>query len=237
MQRNTLKTNERWLRAQKEEREQRAPGVRRLSRAEKAELVMRYQAAHLEDLPDKASVCLDNLKGMRVLEIGGVLYVDRVLAGVQTKLKIALDPVIELWEKASEDCEYIRGTGEYVPLTRDSVDLCWCLNTIDHTAYPLAVLQEIRRVLGSHGHLVISCNVFPIWARPLFPLFNKFDAPHPHHFTESSFIKLILSSGFNIEASFSPQKTKGRNWKTLLGKVFGVRVVEFRCTANTRIDL
>jgi len=174
------------------------------------------------------------LREMCILEIGGYNFADIDLLEVKTRHKMVLDPLP--WEIISDDCEYIKGVGEFIPLKSNSVHICWTTNTIDHCADPPLVLQEIRRVLADSGHLVISCNVFASWTYPLFPIFNRIDSPHPWHFTRTSFLELIRNGGFDCEVVFPPRKPTVRgqrkltsNFKVLLGRIMGLMYIHLRC--------
>lgn len=192
----------------------------------------RLQANDLKMVENLASVSAEELKQMRILEIGGLRCVTGALFTIKTKMKIAMDPLVDLWYRyavVDDTCDYIGGVGEYIPLKRNSVDLCWCANVIDHTSSPPSVLREIRRVLSDNGILVISCNVYGNWTRPLFPIFNRLDGGHPHHFTEASFRRL-LTREFDIHGRFAVKWGKIYSLKVLLGAICGGRSVTFRCT-------
>ena len=190
------------------------------------------QANDLRMVENLASFSAEELRQMRILEIGGVRCVSQALFAIKTRLKIALDPLADLWHRyavTDDTCDYVCGIGENIPLQRNRVDLCWCANVIDHTLSPLRVLQEIRRVLSDDGVLVISCNVFGNWVRPLFPILNRLDSGHPHHFIEATFRQLVAKE-FNIQARFASGWGRIYSLKVLLGVICGGREVIFRCS-------
>lgn len=173
------------------------------------------------------------LRGMCVLEIGGTLFADYYLGGSETVRRLVLDPLP--YPTLDDECTFISGVGEHIPLRSASVQICWTTNTIDHCRDPLSALEEIRRVLTSTGCLYITCNVFASWTRPLFPVFNYLDGPHPHHYTRSSFLGLLHEAGFTCEVEFEPWVPPIRGWahvlstvKVLLGRIAGLRQVRLR---------
>lgn len=197
------------------------------------------QVNDLKKVENLASVSAEELKQMRILEIGGLRCVTGALFTIKTRVKIAMDPLIDLWHRydvVDDTCDYICGVGEGIPLKPNSVDLCWCANVIDHVSLPLNVLREIRRVLSNDGKLVISCNVYSRWARPLFPIFDRLDGGHPHHFTAASFRQLLMKE-FDIQAIFPTERGEIRKWKELLGVIFGLRSATFQCIPRSQVNL
>jgi SAM-dependent methyltransferase len=182
----------------------------------------------------RAGVRPADLSGRCVMEIGGSLFADQLLFQTKSRYKLILDPLA--YPRISDDCEFVRGVAEHIPQRSSTLHFCWMTNTIDHCADPLSALQEIRRVLTEDGRLYITCNTFASWTRPLFPAFDYLDGPHPHHFTRSSFLDLLLKAGFAVEVEIPPWTPPLRGWnrafgtiKVLLGRVFGLRQTQFRC--------
>ena len=176
-----------------------------------------------------------DLQRMCILEIGGRQFADLDLHGIETRHKLVLDPIP--WPALSGDCQYIQAVGEFIPLKANCIHVCWTTNTIDHCADPPQVLQEIRRVLADSGRLVISCNVFAPWTRPLFPVFDRLDGPHPWHFTRSTFLAMIKRAGLSCHREFPLRKPPIRGWrrrtsvlKVLLGRMAGLSQIRLRCT-------
>lgn len=175
------------------------------------------------------------LSGKCVMEIGGLLLADRLLLRTRSRHKLILDPLVI--PRISDDCEFVRGVAEHIPQKSQTLHLCWMANTIDHCADPRAALREVRRVLKESGLLYITCNTFASWARPLFPAFDRLDGPHPHHFTRSSFLRLLVEAGFVVEGEIRPRTPPLRGWnrplgivKVLLGRVFGLKQTQVRCS-------
>lgn len=201
----------------------------------------------LEKLCDGTSLSEEELKNLRILEIGGSA-IEATLNGADVPLKVVLDPLFSfgrIFNQQSRCCHHVRGIGEFLPLSDRSIDLCWITNVIDHTADPIAVLTEIRRILDDPGRLIISCNVFPSWTKPLFPLFNYFDRPHPHHLTLGEF-RTLVEREFIIQEErmariLSPSSLRWdarlsllRNLKRKIAGVIRVKYIYFRCIARKR---
>lgn len=183
---------------------------------------------------ERAGTKRADLSGKCVMEIGGSLFADQLLLQTASAYKVILDP--QTIPRISDDCEFVRAVAEHIPQRSSTLRLCWMTNTIDHCADPLAALREVKRVLSRDGRLYITCNTFASWASPLFPAFNRLDGPHPHHFTRSSFLGLLEKAGFVVEAEISPWTPQLRGWgralgtvKVLLGRVFGLKQLNFRC--------
>lgn len=188
--------------------------------------VRELSAAMQEDLVKKSGIPLIDFQKMRVLEIGGISIVDEALFEVKTRQKVSLDPM--LLRKVSNDCERIQAIGEFIPLKSDSIDICFNRNTIDHVCDPLRVLKETLRILTKDGILILGCNVLNSWMRPLFPLMDKLEAPHPHHFTGPSLVRLTRKTGFECEVS-DTEKLPLMSCKALLGVICGVKRVTIKC--------
>lgn len=84
-----------------------------------------------------------------------------ILADIDCKYKIALDPLIDGYKEKFKMVDYdyyITGTGENIPLEDNSVDLVVCTNALDHTENPEKTIKEITRILKPSGYLaVIFC--------------------------------------------------------------------------------
>lgn len=221
--------NNRWIKAQ--EAELQAWKIN----SQPQELTDRVRRQNLEHICKYTSLPEEELKHMRILEVGGRV-VESAFDSVSIPPKLVLDPLLpfaRLVGQQDKSCHRVRGVGEYLPLPDKSMDLCWCANTIDHTFSPIAVLREIWRILDDRGILVISCNVFPTWTRPLFPIFNILDTPHPHHFTVAGF-RTLLKRQFEIQREFEAKRVHrlslARDLKKNIAQVIGVRYVYFHCT-------
>jgi SAM-dependent methyltransferase len=203
--------------------------------------------ATLEQLCNDTSLSAEELKHLRILEIGGPVL-EAAFDDADIPLKVVLDPLFpfgQTFVRQSRCCFHVRGVGEFLPLSYRSIDLCYITNVIDHTADPVVVLTEIRRVLDESGVLIISSNVFPSWIKPLFPLFNYFDRPHPHHFTVRG-LRTLLEREFIIQDErvariLSPSTLRwdtrlslAHNLKRKIAGIIKLKYIFFRCTVRKR---
>ena len=198
------------------------------------------------DIRDKAIATLekysgfqkDLLKPMRILEIGGTIVEAAFFDDDNSSLKIIIDssfPFYTFTADKQPTCKRIKAMAEQNPLPNGSIDLCYCANVIDHTLSPEKVIQEIVRVLDKKGTLVISCDTFPGWTKPLFPIFELLDKPHPHHFTRSGFMCLITTNGLTIKHHWISSLVEPGNRKTLktiLGTIINVKYEYYRCNID-----
>lgn len=178
-------------------------------------------------LVERWRIPLINPDEMCILEIAGSRFPDEVFIDVKMRHKIVLEPIVK--RLISHDCELLQAMAEYIPLKSDIIDLCSITNTIDHTADPLSVLHEIHRVLTKDGILFISCNVFNSWLRPAFPILDRLEAPHPYHFTSSSFVRMLVTAGFEYEV-IAVDKVTPSTCKAKVGRLCGVGVITLRAT-------
>lgn len=226
----------RWVRAQKKEKEFVMRHGRWQVITKGNELSEENRQILLKQLLNVTRSTVDYLKSNTLLEIGGIYYANIAAETIPGIKAIALDPLIDFhldgYQDNSDRCRYICCMAEKMQINDSSIDICICRNAIDHMQSPDIALQEIKRVLKKNGKLHISCNVFHGWSRPLFPLFDLFDFPHPHHYTKSSFLNLLTKNKYQIDFSFPETKTNVRSFKANIGKIFGFRNLAFYCSIN-----
>ena len=222
--------NSRWERAQKAEWE---AWDRSHIEANSDEIRQR----NIDYLCQRTKLDESELKKLRILEIGGRV-VEHSFSDPDIPDKYVLDPLFP-WDSSSGEntvampCIHrIKGMAENIMLPDNSIDLCFCANTIDHTSSPQIVLKEIRRVLINNGLLVISCNLFPSYVKPLIPLFNILDTPHPHHFTLGMFRNLLTNGKFiinNQEGSYITKSSSSNKLKSNMAALFRIKYTFFTC--------
>jgi SAM-dependent methyltransferase len=230
----------RWRKAQKAE-----AAWKKHSRSNR--LTPEARRISLQQLCAQTSLSEEELKRLRILEIGG-LVIESAFNDTDIPPKVVLDPLFpsgRIFDQQSRCCHRVRSVGEFLPLSDRSIDLCYISNVIDHTADPVAVLTEIRRVLDESGVLIISCNIFPSWTRPFFPSFNYFDRPHPHHFTIKGF-RTLLEREFTIQEErvarilgtsslrWDARLSLAHNLKRKMAGVVKVKYIYFRCIVGKR---
>jgi len=141
-----------------------------------------------------------------VLEVGCGAY--GIISGLRyVRTKVGIDPLmltyIDYFD-VDDDCIYISGVAEHIPVRDGSIDICFCNNVLDHCSKPSQVIDQLYGKLRSGGLLVIGVYCFnPIWAI-IYSLAAKLkiwsDVYHPHLYTQKSLDKLLRSAGFTIEA-------------------------------------
>ena len=184
----------------------------------------------LEFMCQCTSLTEDKLNNSRIVEIGGG-QLALTFSNLNDTSKIILDPVLIFNEATNVNYNKVRGIGEHLPFPDNIIDICWCMNTIDHVISPPQMLAEIQRVLHSQGMLIISCHVFPGYLKILFPLFDRFDKPHPYHFTEAS-LHDLLAQYFKVERLFELERHRfafHQGFKDNIAGMARMRRVFFRC--------
>jgi SAM-dependent methyltransferase len=114
------------------------------------------------------------------------------------KARIGIDPLAERFMQlgiASHDMLYLDAPGENVPLPSGYVDVVFSINALDHVEDPVAVMNEIDRILRPGGHFIGSIG---FKEEPTFT--------EPHVLTRQ-FIETHLFQGWSQE--FSKIRPKG----------------------------
>lgn len=132
---------------------------------------------------------LDNFRGLNVLEIGcgatGVIYY-LPPGGRRTGVDPSA-PAVARWNRTDGagrlPVELIDGEAETLPFAASSFDAAFCINCLDHTSNPAAIVSEVHRVLRPGGMLVLHYDIdSPL--RKLHKLLRPHVALlHPHSLT------------------------------------------------------
>jgi SAM-dependent methyltransferase len=223
-----LQINKRWRKAQK------AEARAWEKQTETSYLTEHVQNENIERMCRYTSFSAKELENMKILEIGGPV-VERAFDNPMLPVKIILDPLLPFKRFIGHNdkcCIRVRAMGEYLPIADNSIDLCWCANTIDHTMLPNVVFSETRRILNHNGTYVVSSHLFPNWMKPFFPILHIIDSPHPHHFTYGYF-QLLLKQNFTIcnvfEVEWPRVRFTLRSLKSNIAKFGGVKELYFIC--------
>ena len=125
------------------------------------------------------------------LDIGCGAFGGMSLA-VNAKKWILLDPLMNEYRKmykSNKPHRYINAFGESMPLDKDSVDVVFSTNTLDHTDRPVLCLKEIYRIMkpGGYFYLWTSCRTK-----------EHLDVKHPHMFKLKTLSKWLKDIGFEI---------------------------------------
>ena len=79
------------------------------------------------------------------------------------RLAIGIEPLADRFRAEGllleSDALYLATGAESLPLVSDSVDVVLTRNSLDHVASPVAVMDEIARVLRPGGTLILSVDV------------------------------------------------------------------------------
>lgn len=121
--------------------------------------------------------------------------------------RVGIDPAaeaVERWNgpvnKGRHAIELVAGGGENIGFDDAYFDSVFCINCLDHTTNPTAVVHEIHRILKPRGRFVLQFDIdSPL--RKLHKLVRPVAAlMHPHSFDYEWVDRFILSSGlFRIE--------------------------------------
>ncbi len=101
---------------------------------------------------------------------------------------------------------YVVGCGEEIPFRSESMDLIICCNAIDHSSSPVAILQEIFRVLKPDGIFYFDVDTFSALGLVKWHLWTKraheneiLVKGHPHRMRESDLVAKLRSCGFVLQ--------------------------------------
>ena len=138
--------------------------------------------------------------GKSVLEVGcgptGVIFeLDN------TKFRVGLEPMEldDIISGTTKRSIVRKGIGENMPFEDGSFDIAISFNALDHSSDPVKVVQEIRRVLKQDGELLLWVYILRKKYVSLRGLLNRFDKPHPHHFTRDDLIRRVLDDYIEMQ--------------------------------------
>jgi ubiquinone/menaquinone biosynthesis C-methylase UbiE len=110
-------------------------------------------------------------------------------------------------KRSLPEIEFVRASGESLPIRDGSLDAVVAFEVIEHLANPTMMLDECRRLLRKGGILQIStpnpAHLGNVWQNRLFgrPMPSKVDITNPYHVREFSYREmrtLLASKGFRI---------------------------------------
>ena len=133
----------------------------------------------------------------KVLDVGGA-YGHYASLFCSASERIVVDPLYEKYGIRLNGIVGIASQGECLPFASDSFDFIILRNIIDHMLKPKILLEEIYRVLKPEGNVCFMVNTFVPAIKPLFPILNIIDKPHPLHFTVHDARKLLTETRFHI---------------------------------------
>ena len=150
---------------------------------------------------DKAIAAAALRPGERVLDVGAKW------GGLASRLQVdvaytGLDLSEENVRKAAAAGLDIRHADVTKPLPVDdgAFDCVFCLELLEHLTFPLALLEELRRVLAPDGRAVISVPSPYSWVEVYRELFGRHDPEgHLNAFTTPVMTNLAALAGFRVE--------------------------------------
>ncbi len=179
--------------------------MNRWERAQEAE--MQFKRKYYQSDREPTAIA-DSMLEYRAIGVDPLTVTGRVvdIGGAQGSLTVPLSNAAErivvdpLYEKIRVDLPGIRGiaaVGEDLPFADASVNFVILRNVIDHMLDPEAIVREARRVLSPDGLVYFMVNTFLPPLKPLFPVLDRIDGPHPVHLTNSD-IRNMLSKYFHV---------------------------------------
>jgi SAM-dependent methyltransferase len=136
------------------------------------------------------------------------------------KSRIGLEPMdmSDLIEQ-SKKLIVTKGVGEELPFPRNSFEIVLCFNALDHCRNPTKVIQEVHRVLQHGGEFLLWLYILRHEYKFLQGILNKFDPPHPHHFTVDEILSLLKDNSFHVTYKKYEKGMDLHNYtiKTLIG--------------------
>ena len=150
---------------------------------------------------DKAIAAAALRPGERVLDVGAKWggLASRLPAGVTyTGLDLSEENVRKA-AAAGLDIRHADVT-KPLPVDDDAFDCVFCLELLEHLTFPLALLEELRRVLAPDGRAVISVPSPYSWVEVYRELFGRHDPEgHLNAFTTPVMTNLAALAGFRVE--------------------------------------
>ncbi len=177
----------------------------------------------------------------RVLEVGSGAH--GLIFGFRNEFAIGIDPLAAHYKKLfpvwQGNAQTIAAIGEKLPFSDSSFDFVLSDNVIDHAENPIAILEEIIRVLKPSGLFYFTVNVHhPIYslASAAHGFWNalgiRFElspfADHTVHFTESQIkqvfahlpLQILQESSSVAQLKAANRQLKSRNFIDGLKKGF-----------------
>jgi SAM-dependent methyltransferase len=152
---------------------------------------------------DKAIAAAELRPGERVLDLGakhgglGRRALDAGIDVAYTGLELSAENI----RRAAENGFDVREAdlAKPLPVADASHDCVFCLEILEHVTMPLALLQEMRRVLTDRGRAVVSVPSPYSWVEVYRELFGRHDPEgHLSSFTTPVMQNLAALAGFRV---------------------------------------
>lgn len=171
---------------------------------------------------------------------------------VNGDISVGIDPLIKEYEKfynLPRHVTFIEAIGENLPLRDESADCVICINALDHSRKPQAILGEIRRITRKRGLLIFQINTDPManlfvqtsrehsvvlartFKKGAQQVYNwvleKYDVHHPYHWTLWEVVKFLNDFQFRITRTIYEEPTHLNMRYRILRRVFRSKI--FAC--------
>ena len=181
-----------------------------------------------KEIKREVSPFIEIKKDTYILEIGsgpagGITYLD-------SNYKYAIDPLEDYfstkgkWTKYRDKrVTYCTGKGELLPFKDNFFNLIIIDNVLDHCENPIAVLDEINRVIKSDGIIFFRQNIYNYWGKIMRLIMElvKIDKGHPFTFTKHQMNNNITDRNWVIkkvkDVGFFNTWVNNLNFSTLKG--------------------
>lgn len=122
---------------------------------------------------------------------------DAELCGLDLSEKMICQAEKRLAGKA----EFTIGDAENLPYKTNEFDVVICNASFHHYTNPVKVLKEVKRILKSHGVLILGDPTSPFdWYLKILNYFLKYSTSGDYKiYSSKEIIQLLTSCGFNIE--------------------------------------
>lgn len=239
---------QRWINENHRQRGQRALERQLIYQQEKARSLKNEERQIVIGIFQRANLVRQRLEKFqpisgesRVLEVGSGAH--GLIFGLGNKFGIGVDPLAAHYKRLfpvwQGNAQTIAAIGEKLPFSDSSFDIVLSDNVIDHAENPIAILEEITRVLKPSGLFYFTVNVHhPIYslASAAHGFWNAFGirfelspfADHTVHFTESQIkkvfarlpLQILQESSSVAQLKFANRQLKSRNFIDSLKKGF-----------------
>jgi SAM-dependent methyltransferase len=238
----------RWISEKHRQRGERALERQLDYQQEKAQLLKNRERQTILGIFHRANLVRQRLEKFqpfsgesRVLEVGSGAH--GLIFGFRNEFAIGIDPLAAHYKKLfpvwQGNAQTIAAIGEKLPFSDSSFDFVLSDNVIDHAENPIAILEEIIRVLKPSGLFYFTVNVHhPIYslASAAHGFWNalgiRFElspfADHTVHFTESQIkqvfahlpLQILQESSSVAQLKAANRQLKSRNFIDGLKKGF-----------------
>ncbi len=185
---------------------------------------------HLKDV----GLTLDDFKEQSVLDVGcgptSILYF------IDAERRVGIDPLADLYEQWNghygRPIELIESMAEAMPFNDAEFDTVFCINCIDHTKAPAAILAEIARVIKPGGRFVFHVDL----DSPLRKLHKKVKKEcglaHPHSL-RYGWVRERIEEHFTIVTEMQDPEVFRPSWATMRYEAYWDGVI-YRLTKSER---